>query len=275
MAALAMSPQVFAILSALIEERTGIHYSLTDLDLLRDKIEARVLDAGFESFLDYYYFLKYDVEGAAEFDRLVEVLVVGETYFFREYDQLRLLAEQLVPERIAQGVRPVRIWSAACATGEEPLTLAMMLRHKGLGQDVDLVASDISARSLERARSGRFGRRAARSIPDPALFERYVRREGEDSFWVDPALIGAVAWRQVNLVDAEAVKALGSFDFVLCRNVLIYFREDTARTVVAQLTSALRPGGVLLVSVSESLMRFGTPLEVEERERIFLYRKVR
>ncbi len=272
MAALALSPQVFAILSGMIEERTGIHYALSDRDLLRDKLEVRVRDVGFGSFLDYYYFLRYDPEGAPEFGRLIDALVVPETYFFREYDQLRVLVSQLLPERIARAGR-ARVWSAACSTGEEPLTLAMMLRAQGIANQVELVASDLSTRALERARAGKYGKRSARAIPDAKLFERYVARREGDSYTIEPSLIDSITWRQVNLVDRAQVEALGEFDVILCRNVLIYFRDEFARRVLSHLTSALRPQGMLLVSVSESLMRFGTSLHLEERDRVFLYRK--
>lgn len=271
MASLHMSPQVFAILSALIEERTGIHYPVTDLDLLRDKISPRAIDAGFESLLDYYYFLRYDAESAAEFDKLVEALVVGETYFFREYDQLKVLAQRLVPEALASKPK-LRIWSAAAATGEEPLTLAMLLDAQGLLPRVELLATDISQVALERARAGRFGRRSMRQLPDRALADRYLRPEG-DVWRVAAGLLDRIQWRQLNLVDARATAALGTFDFILCRNVLIYFRDQTARDVVERLTHSLEPGGALLVSVSESLMRFGTSLNCEEHEGVFIYRK--
>ena len=86
-------------------------------------------------------------------------------------------------------------------------------------------------------------------------------------------MIAGIDWRQVNLVDAAGVEALGPFDFIVCRNVLIYFRDDVARTVVRHLCGALAPGGSLLVSVSESLLRFGTELTCEEHEGIFVYTK--
>lgn len=272
MAALELSPAVFAILSALIEERTGLHYSLLDREALRDKASARAREAGFESLLDYYYFLRYDASSAQELDALVESLVVGETYFFREWPPIEVLARELIGPWCTAGARP-RIWSAACATGEEPLSLAMRLDSMGLLRKVDLVATDLSARALERARAGHFGRRAVRQEPSPGLARAYLRPEG-DGYRVDPKLVAAVDWRRVNLVDAAQVAALGTFDAILCRNVLIYFAEKTTRQVLGRLCSALRPGGALLVGVSESLMRFPAPLLGEERGGAFVYRKV-
>ena len=171
----------------------------------------------------------------------------------------------------ARAGRPTRVWSAACSTGEEPLTLAMMLAEKGLGSRVDIVASDISQKVLERAQRGEFGRRSLRSLP-PGVSGRYleVDPDGERAR-VRPELMAAVTWKRVNLVDPAQVAALGRFDVILCRNVMIYFSDDTARRVVDSLTQALEPGGHLLVGTSESLLRFGTQLQCEEKSGAFFY----
>jgi chemotaxis protein methyltransferase CheR len=266
------TPATLAVLSALVEEAAGLHYGGADRDVLQEKASARAGDAGFESLLDYYYFLRYDAAGAAELERLVEALVVGETYFFRELPPVELVADRLVPALLETGVRP-RIWSAACATGEEPLTLAMLLDARGLLGEVDLVASDISARALARARAGRYGARALRDPAPPELVSRYLRRESDGGYAVSPRLIAAIDWRQVNLLDAARRREVGSADVILLRNVLIYFADATTVRVIDGLAAALRPGGALLVGVSESLLRLGTSLECEEHGNVFLYRK--
>lgn len=261
------SPQVLALLGELIEERIGLHYKLADFDLLSDKVSRRAAAAGFDSLLDYYYALRYD--DRSEFEELVDELVVGETYFFREPGPLRVLVEERLAPAARAGTRP-RVWCAACATGEEPLTLAMMLDEQGLLGEVEIVASDISRRSLARAKAGRYGGRALRAIPAGAI-GRWLEREGE-AVRVRQELKDAVRWEHVNLLDAEAVRRLGTFDVVLCRNVLIYFRDETVRRVASTLAGALSPGGWLLVGVSESLLRFGTLLTCEERRGVFVYR---
>lgn len=265
-----MSPQVFAILSALIEQRAGLHYGPEDRDLLQDKVAARALDAGFDSLLDYYYYLRYDPAGAAALDSLVDSLLVHETYFFREALPVSVLVDDVLVPEVKAGRKP-RVWCAACSTGEEPLTLAMMLAERGVLSDVEVVASDLSTRALERARTGEHNLRSMRAMP-PGVEGRWLEvRDGRPH--VKPELVAAVDWRRVNLVDAAAVAELGRFDAILCRNVLIYFRDDTARRVVELLTRALVPGGHLLVGTSESLMRFGTALSCEERRGAFFYTK--
>ncbi|HEX2656899.1 MAG TPA: CheR family methyltransferase, partial [Polyangia bacterium] len=261
MAGLSMSHQLFIILSALVRERAGLHFDETHLPIFAEKVAARATEAGFESLLDYYYFLRYDPGASFELDRLIDALVVNETYLLRELPPLEIAVEALRVKVAAGGPRP-RIWCAACATGDEPLTLAMLLAQHGLLDAVDLVASDISAAALERARCGRLGRRAIRGELPP-FASRWVTTSERDVN-VDARLVEAVTWRRINLVDDASVTALGSFDFIFCRNVLIYFSDETARRVVERLAARLVPGGALFVGISESLLRLGTSLRCEE-----------
>jgi chemotaxis protein methyltransferase CheR len=270
---LPLSPQVFAILSALIEERTGLHYDLGERELLADRVTPRALERGFESLLDYYYFLRYDPDTEAELALLVEALVVNETYFFRELAALKVVVELFVPGLLAQGTRP-RIWCAACATGEEPLTLAMLLDEANLLDRVSLLASDISGRALAHAQMGQFFRRSLRALP-PGVVGRWLEpNESGDGMRVARRIAQAVEWRRVNLVSDAELVALGHFDVVICRNVLIYFRDRTIERVIANLWQSLRTDGHLLVGASESLLRFDSSFACEEQRGAFFYRKL-
>jgi chemotaxis protein methyltransferase CheR len=266
-----MSPQVFAILSALVADRAGLHFDLPHATTFGEKVAARAAELGFESLLDYYYFLRYDAGGAQEVKALIDALVVNETYLFRELPPLETMVRDLVLPLVRQGRRP-RIWSAACSTGEEPHTVAMLLATHGILDAVDLVASDISSTALARARAGRFGRRALRQEP-PAFATPWLK-VADREVGVDKRFTEAIDWRRINLLDREAVAALGFFDVILCRNVLIYFSDDTVRRVVNTLTDRLVPGGALFVGIAESLLRFAIPLSCEEQNGIFLYKKV-
>jgi chemotaxis protein methyltransferase CheR len=268
---LPLSPQVFAILSGLIEERLGLHYDLRERELLADRVSPRAIDRGFESLLDYYYFLRYDPDAEAELAVLVDALVVNETYFFREVAALKVLVTDFIQPLVAAGSRP-RIWCAACSTGEEPLTLAMLLDEAKLLDRVSLVASDISSRALARAREGCFKRRSLRALP-PGVIGRWLEGD-EDGVRVLPHIASAVDFQRVNLVDRRELSALGHFDAIICRNVLIYFQDRTIERVVDNLSQSLNPNGRLLVGASESLLRFDVALTCEEQRGSFFYRKV-
>ncbi len=267
---LSLSPQVFAILSALIEEHTGLHYDVQELELLAERVSGRATERGFESLLDYYYFLRYDDAANAELALLAEALVVNETYFFRELAPLKVLVAELIPGLLARGVRP-RIWCAACSTGEEPLTLAMLLDEAGLLSEVTLVASDISARALAQAQTGIYRRRSLRALP-PGVVGRWLEGD-ENGMRVAPHLIRAIDWQRINLVEQREPSELESFDVIICRNVLIYFRDQTIERVVDRLWQQLQPEGRLLVGASESLLRFNVAFACEEQRGVFLYRK--
>jgi len=262
-----LSHQVFTILGTIIEERAGLQYRTEDLAILRDKVWPRAQERGFDSLLDYYYFLRYDPLGRAELDILIETLVVHETYFFRERDQLQALVQDMaLKER-----RTFRIWCAACSSGEEAITLQILLAQAGLLDDVEIVASDISQRALSRARRGEYAANATRAVPDGIPDHWLKRREGRVE--VSAQLRETIDWRCVNLTDPLAVRALGKFDHILCRNVLIYFGDKTVRRVIESLAEALVPGGLLLIGASESLLRHGTSLACEERGGAFFYRR--
>ena len=271
MYSLPSSRPVFTILTALTEGHAGLHYGPDEQELYLERVAGRATEVGFTSLLDYYYYLKYDPAGPAELDRLIDALVVNETFFFRELQPLKMLVKTLVAPMVVAGRRP-KIWSAACSTGEEPLTLAMLLADAGLLDKVDLVASDVSPRVLERAKNGRFGRRALRDVPEPGLAQRWLREEA-GGLQVAKELREAISWRRINLCKPAELPLPGSVDLVLCRNVLIYFTDQTAARVIESLTEVLRPRGVLCVGISESLLRFGSSLVCEEIDRVFVYRR--
>lgn len=271
MPSLTMSPQLYVLFTSLIEEVSGISYGAQDRELFASKVTDHAIELGYGSLLDYYYRLRYDDRDGYEIRRLIETLVVHETYFFRELPPLVELVEGYLAPAIRQRGR-VRVWSAGCATGEEPYTLAMLLDDRGLLDNTEIIATDISAPVLARAASGRHGRRSLREGYPQPLASRYLEVSAQGVI-VAPRIRNAVQFERVNLVDAAAVAHLGTFDAILCRNVLIYFKESRLLSIVEMLTSALRPGGLLVVGVSESLLRFGTSLACEERSGSFFYRR--
>lgn len=266
-----LTPQLGAIFATLVEEACGVHYGPQDRDVFAAKLAAQAQEAGYETLLDYYYRLRYDDPNGVEMRALVQALVVHETYFFRELGPL----EQLVDGHLTDVVRAqgrARVWSAACSTGEEPLTMAMLLDDRGMLDKVEIVATDVSAVAIERAILGKHGRRALRERHPPDLTRRYldVTQQGVLSA---ARLREAVKFRTMNLLDDRGIDQLGLFDVILCRNVLIYFRDNVITQVIDRLARSLAPRGMLAVGVSESLLRFGTSLICEERGGSFFYRR--
>jgi chemotaxis protein methyltransferase CheR len=261
----------FLLLRDLIRDRLGVWFEEDKRDLLASKLSDRVAALGARSFLDYYYRLKYGPGAEEEWPVLTNALSVQETYFWREMDQVRAFVDILVPRHVAAGRGAIRVWSAACATGEEPLTLAMALNEAGwFGRaDVEIWASDVSSAALEQTARGIYRERSFRALP-AALREKYFKPV-EGGWRVDPALHARVRYRRANLLAAEETVYLDSARYVFCRNVFIYFSPATTAQVVARFAERMARPAYLFVGVSESLLRMSTAFELEQVGGAFVY----
>jgi len=263
-----------ALLRDLIHERTGLYYENGKGDLLADKLSPLVVERGFNSLLDYYYLLKYDAEAEDEWRRVMDALSVQETYFGREADQVRALVEVIVPQYFSIARQtPLRIWSAACATGEEPLSIVMALDEKGWFEraPIEIYASDASDAAIKRARRGVYRERSFRSLA-PQLRERYFSK-GADGWRVTPALHSRVRWSVANLMVEPDVAWLATAPVIFCRNVFIYFSQDSIRKAVTLFAHLMPRPGYLFVGASESLLRVTTDFDFQEIGGAFVYVK--
>jgi chemotaxis protein methyltransferase CheR len=262
------------LLRDLIHERTGLFFDNGKSDILTDKLSPLVVERGFTSLLDYYYLLKYDEAAQDEWLSVMNALSVPETYFWREMDQVRALVEWVVPQWFAvPGAGPLRIWSAACATGEEPLTIAMALHEAGwLGRaPIEIRASDASPAAIEKARRGVYRERSFRNLP-AELRARYFTQEGETKTWrVDAKLHAAIEWGIVNLMNEAEVAPRASANVIFCRNVFIYFSNQSISRTVRTFAAHVRPPGLLFVAASESLLRLSEDFELQEIGSAFVY----
>jgi chemotaxis protein methyltransferase CheR len=206
----------------------------------------------------------------------MNALSVPETYFWREIDQIRALVEVIVPRWFkAHGREPLKIWSAACATGEEPLTIAMALEEAGWFDraTIEIYASDASSSGIEKARRGVYRERAFRNL-SPELRAKYFTREGATTSWrVRAELHARVNWSVVNLMDEREVAPLAAAHVIFCRNVFIYFSESAIGQTVRSFAKYIRPPGYLFVGTSESLLRLTTEFNLEEINDAFVYVK--
>jgi chemotaxis protein methyltransferase CheR len=264
------------LLRDLIHERTGLYYDNGRCEMLADKLAPLVIQRGFRSFLDFYYLLKYDDrEADAEWRRVANALSVQETYFWREIEQVQALSRSILPTLVAAYPdRPLRIWSVPCATGEEPLTIAMVLNEAGWFDRarIEIHGSDVSTAALDKAREGRYRERAFRSLP-PALREKYFERA--DNIWQPvPSLRDRVtSWSLVNLMAPEAVAAHARSPVIFCRNAFIYFSPAGVATVVNAFADWMPAPAFLFVGASESLLNVTDRFMLEDVDRAFVYVK--
>ena len=263
-----------ALIRHLINERTGMFFDNGKSDLLMDKLSPLVIERGFGSYLDYYYLLKYDPSAYAEWQNVMNALSVQETYLWREFDQIRALVQTLVPQWQARNDNStLRIWSAACATGEEPLTIAIALNEAGWFEraSIEIVATDASSKAIDRAVKGVYRERAFRNLP-AQLRDRYFERDGSD--WrVRSDIHSRIKWGMANLMEENQISQFASADFIFCRNVFIYFSESAISRVVRSFSRFIRSPGYLFVGAAESLLRLTTDFTLTEIGDAFVYVK--
>ncbi|HTI41533.1 MAG TPA: protein-glutamate O-methyltransferase CheR [Vicinamibacterales bacterium] len=264
------------LLRDLVAAQTGMFYDDGRLDFLRDRLAPLAIEHGFDSFLDYYYLLKYDGGAADAWVRAIDALSVQETYFWREADQITALADVIVPQLVANHSWPVRIWSVPCASGEEPLSMAIALEERGwFGRvPIEIHGSDASEAALQRARAGRYGGRAFRQLPEP-LREKYFAEEAGGREWtVKPDLHRRVkSWTRLNVVQRDQLAVLGGSNVIFCRNLFIYFTAPTVAQVVEAFADLMASPAYLCVGAAESLLRLTTRFELREIGGAYVYCK--
>jgi chemotaxis protein methyltransferase CheR len=264
------------LLRDLVQAQVGIYYDDSRLDILRERLEPLAIERGFDSLLDYYYLLKYDPAADAEWIRTIDALSVQETYFWREFDQVRALVASLIPTLHALGRHPIRIWSVPCASGEEPLSIAMALDEAGwfARAAIEIHASDASQAALNRAGKGIYGGRAFRQLPE-AMRARYFDPAPERNHWsIKPELRRRVlSWTRVNVTRRDEVAVLARCDVIFCRNLFIYFDHATVGRVVDTFADRMPSPGFLCVAAAESLLRVTTRFELRDIAGAYVYAK--
>jgi len=259
-AGLAVSDRDFQRFQALIHREAGIWLAPVKKALLVGRLARRLRELGLQSYGDYY---ERVVEDEAERIRMLDAICTNETHFFREPKHFEFLVERVFPAWRAEAdagrrERRVRIWSAACSTGEEPYTLAMVLLHAfPAGWDLEILASDLSTKVLDRAAAGLWPLEKSKEIPDLFLKAFMLRGYGaqEGLMKAGPEIRALVKFTRVNLV-GETWPGGPPFDLIFCRNVLIYFERQAKITVVERLLDRLDPRGYLFLGHAESLGGF-------------------
>lgn len=269
---ISIPPGVAHLLRDLLHEHTGIFFEPGRFDTMLDKLRSRVAARAFPSFLDYYYLLKYENDAAEEWLHVMDAFSVQETYFWREAAQIRALVDVVVPEWFRENPgRPLRIWSAACATGEEPYSLAMALIEGGYAQHpISIVASDASRNAIERARAAVYRERSFRALPAELrakYFEPAAR--GESRLCVERLL--PVTFQRANVVDEADTADLATSPVIFCRNVFIYFSPESTRRTAEQFARAMPRGGHLFIGASETLLKLTPAFDLQEICDAFVY----
>jgi chemotaxis methyl-accepting protein methylase/anti-anti-sigma regulatory factor len=238
----ALAPDTIAAIARRLAEHAGLELPAWVIDA---RASARIAAVGCAP-ADYVALID-SVRGAGELGELIEAVRVGETRLFRHRSQIAALSDVVAPALRARGRRAIRAWSAGCAAGEEPYTLAIVLSRALPDCAISILATDVSGEALARARTASYPRAALDHVP--AEYRDCFVDDGE-RVGVAPELAARVRFERANLLDGATPR---DCDLVWCRNVLIYFTADARRRAIDRLVAATAPGGFVFVGYSESL----------------------
>ncbi|HOK39645.1 MAG TPA: protein-glutamate O-methyltransferase CheR [bacterium] len=251
----------FKKLQELIYRRTGLFFEDKKLFFIKRRVELLMKEENIYDFDEYFRIIKfYDFDGQ-KFQKLINAITTNETYFFREFDQLKVFAECCLPEILEKKSKInsnlLRIWSAACSSGEEVYTLAIIILE--MIDDInkwkiELIGTDIDKRVLKQAIEGKYNERSVKFIP-PTYFDRYIYKSADNKYCVSNVLKEFTYFEHLNFFDDEKMSQMRNFDVIFCRNALIYFDEDSRRQVVNHFYNSLNPGGYIFLGHSESMSR--------------------
>ncbi len=260
-------------LVSMIREATGNVIPAARTVFLEEVAQRRAHARRYPGLAEYVRALA-NREMEDEWGHLISLVTIKESYFFRAPQQFEIIRKQVLPAlvRARSAARSLRIWSAACARGEEPATLAMLLHEEPAlaGWDWTIVATDLDEEALAGARLGLYGERAVSQVP-PELLERWFNRRGK-LYELDPSLRSRIQYQTLNLAHTPFVLPFTECDLVLLRNVLIYFRRPLQRLVVSHIARLLSPEGYLFLGASETLWQIQDELESVDLGPCFAYR---
>ena len=254
-----LRPAEFSIIRDIIYRKIGVNLEGKEI-LVAARLGKVMCDLGVASFEEYYTRLRLDRTGQA-MTAMVDALVTNHTSFFREAQHFEYLKRVILPELGSKA--SIRIWSAACSSGEEPYSIAFTVidaLHPDDISKVKILATDISARVLNTARRGLYSVSRFGSLPSERLRPHMLKGFGvsEGSYLMKKEVRALIEFQQINLM--EDFSRLGTFSVIFCRNVMIYFDRTTQQRLVNCLAAQLEPGGYLLIGHSESLNGIDHPL---------------
>ncbi len=275
-----LNPQDFDQFRQFLESACGISLGDNKQYLVTNRIRRILEENNIATFAELVRVLKLGVNRRLR-DQVVDSMTTNETFWFRDIYPFDHLKNTLLPQLMQANNRmfgPVRIWSAACSSGQEPYSISMMVedyKRQAMGnllRPVQIVATDLSPTVLEQARRGEYDRLSVLRGLSAERLERYFDNPDPNTWRVKSYVKERIEFRLLNLMDSYA--ALGKFDIVFCRNVLIYFNADLKRQILQKIHASLRPQGLLFLGSSEGLAGAGDLFEMVRCEPGILYKAI-
>ena len=255
-------------LTTKIYAQLGLQFDQKKKYFLQKRVEKRMDALAVDDPEKYLFMICYADPDGTEMQALANLITTNETYMFREFEQLEAFADECLPEVLsakeARGDRTLRIWCAGCSSGEEAYTLAIIVREvfpQSQFWKCEIIATDIDQNVLDMAARARYGARSVKDVPADYLGRHFI--PVGDEYSVRPSTASMVTLKHLNLHDRTAMRNMRNFDFVFCRNVLIYFDGRSRKMVVDHFYNALNPGGFVFLGHSESVGRISTAFKLK------------
>jgi chemotaxis protein methyltransferase CheR len=265
-----LSDEEFGLFSTLIYDQSGIHFSAANRSILESRLKERLRIAELDELQEYYDLIHND---QAELRVLLDSVTTNLTRFFRNTAHFQAFENHVlvdvIDQKRASGKKRIRVWSAGCSTGEEPYSIAMVMHDKlPAGVQSEIIASDLSLKSLLVAQEGFYPEARVAGVPDQYL-NRYFQKK-RDGFVISPEIKAMIRFDYHNLKHESGFRDL---DIVFCRNVLIYFDAEAQKSVVGKFFQAMNQYAYLFIGHSESLFGMDSGFEFVRTEWSTLYRK--
>lgn len=245
-----------------VKKKTGIDLSLYKEAQMKRRLTSLYEKKGYKDFNDFYKAMTTEQK---LFDEFLDRMTINVSEFYRNAIRWKVLQDKVIPRLIKQNKR-LKVWSAACSTGEEPYSLAMVLSNFMPLRDVSILATDLDVNAIARAKAGIYPERSLQEVPVD-IKNKYFQKDGM-FFKVDEEIKKSVTFKKQNLL-ADSFEQ--NFDLIVCRNVMIYFTDEAKDVLYHKFSKALKPGGVLFVGSTEQI--FNPQTYQFETEDTFFYRK--
>ncbi|MBW7457050.1 protein-glutamate O-methyltransferase CheR [Paenibacillus sepulcri] len=253
----------FVLFSKRIKDKTDIDLTQYKEAQMKRRLTTLRQKYGFDSFASYWKAIEHDAKLMNEF---LDRMTINVSEFWRNPGRWEAMEKRFIPEMLKGGGR-IKMWSAACSTGEEPYTLSMITAELGALDRSSILATDLDQIVLDKAAAGVYHERSVRDVPKNYL-QKYMTRQGTDHYGITDRLKKAITFKQQNLLNDPFER---HFDIIVCRNVMIYFTEEAKQLLYHKFSQALRPGGLLFVGSTEQIFN---PSQYDfETEETFFYRR--
>lgn len=253
----------FVEIARFIKENYGINLQKEKKELVKSRLGITIMNKGFSSFEEYFDFLINESSGNAIME-FIDKITTNYTFFMREKDHFSFLIENVLPWiKNTERNKDLRIWSAGCATGEEPYTLSMIISDffaiEKANWNTSLLATDISNKALNIAKEGIFTKESLKQLPE-VWIKRYFKDFEENNVKINDSIRDDIVFRKFNLMQ-ETFPFRKKFHVIFCRNVMIYFDNETRDNIVRKFYDCLEPGGYLFIGHSETISRANIPFK--------------